>query len=256
MAEGPVPRKRESDWDWFLTCLRMVPLALVAVPLLYVISALTLGWNVHCSLHHYSDCSDATSATDAIPMLIGIELLVVPLTAFAATRWRIGAGRIELLCAGKAQLILPLLMAATLAGLFCYLIWSWSLPQAAFGPDQFGLTRWLSLVLLAAFVWFWLPLFPRLTATLAGVFAGPALFAAIGYVLFPSFLMQGQLDDIPQYYDGGSRALLLMPIAVVPVLALFPLPFVPGPKFHAFLTGGVFFLTALVGRALVRSWAL
>ena len=50
---------------------------------------------------------------------------------------------------------------------------------------EIGLLRWLGVVLLAGFTWVWLPLFPRVTATLAGMIAGPALFAIIGYSFFP-----------------------------------------------------------------------
>ena len=60
-------------------------------------------------------------------------------------------------------------------------------PQAVFGPElEFGLLRWLGIVLAAGFAWVWMPLFPRITATLAGMFAGPALFAIIGYTFFAS----------------------------------------------------------------------
>ena len=36
----------------------------------------------------------------------------------------------------------------------------------------------------AAFTTVWLPLFPRITATLAGMIAGPALYAIVGYSFF------------------------------------------------------------------------
>ena len=118
--------------------------------------------------------------------LPGIELAIVPLTAVAASRLRFGVDRILALRGSRVGPWLPLLMAASLFGLVAYLVWTWMSPQAAFGSLlEFGRLRWLGLVLLAGFTWVWRPLFPRVTATLAGMIAGPALFAVIGYSFVP-----------------------------------------------------------------------
>ncbi len=118
--------------------------------------------------------------------LPGIELAIVPLTAVAASRLRFGVDRILALRASRVGPMFPLLMAASLFGLVAYLVWTWMSPQAAFGSLlEFGWLRWLGLVLLAGFTWVWLPLLPRVTATLAGMIAGPALFAVIGYSFVP-----------------------------------------------------------------------
>ncbi|MCY4620093.1 MAG: hypothetical protein OXD50_16295 [Chloroflexi bacterium] len=122
----------------------------------------------------------------------GIELVVVPLIAIAAARWRWGADRILTLRWSGAVYFLPALMCASLVGLITYLLWSWMTPLTTVGPNEFGLVRWLGTALAALFVVLWLPLFPRITATLAGMIAGPALLALVGYSFSGSFM---QIDS-------------------------------------------------------------
>lgn len=114
----------------------------------------------------------------------GIELTVIPLVAVGAARCtRLLDRLLSLRWTGIAP-FLPLLMAGSLVGLIAYLVWSWTTPLTTVGPDEFGVLRWLGTALAAAFAIIWLPLFPRITATLAGMIAGPALFAVIGYAFF------------------------------------------------------------------------
>ncbi len=121
--------------------------------------------------------------------LPGVEFVIVPLAAIAAARWRVGADRLIALRASRIGPGLGLLMAAALVGLVAYLHWSWSSALTTTGPaPEFGLVRWLGTALAAAFTVVWLPLFPRITATLAGMIAGPALFAMIGYTFFGSHM--------------------------------------------------------------------
>ena len=112
----------------------------------------------------------------------GVELVIVPLAAIAAARLRFGADRVLALRASRVGPMFPLLMAASLLGLLSFVVWTWVTPWTVFGaqPD-FGVLRWLGIVLAAGFTWLWMPLFPRITATLAGLFAGPALVAIIAY---------------------------------------------------------------------------
>ena len=116
----------------------------------------------------------------------GIELTVLPLVAIGAARRPRSADRLLSLRWTGINPFLPLLMAASLVGLLAYLAWSWSTPLTAVGPDEFGVIRWLGTALTATFAFIWLPLFPRVTATLAGMIAGPALFAVVGYAFFAS----------------------------------------------------------------------
>ena len=136
--------------------------------------------------------------------LPGIELAIVPLTAVTASRLRFGVARILALRASRVGALLPLLMAASLFGLVAYLVWTWMSPQAAFGSLlEFGWLRWLGVVLLAGFTWVWLPLVPRVTATLAGMIAGPALFAIIGYSFFGSCMPEHVPGGIERSYAAG-----------------------------------------------------
>ena len=149
--------------------------------------------------------------------LTGIELTIVPLSAIAAAWLQPGADRIRAIRETPVSPHVPLLMAAALVGLIAWLVWSWHLPQASFGPDGFGYARWLGTALAAAFTIFWLPLFPRLTAMLAGMIAGPAVFAGLGYLFFESFLTRPPEDcyesDCVLY--GISLSLLALAIGFV-----------------------------------------
>ena len=156
-----------------------VALVVVGIAVTYTFGLFLAAGGVHNFLHHFPEGSSHSRLT-------GIELAIVPLSAIAAAWLRPGADRIRALRETWAGPWLPLLMAATLVGLCTWLVWSWLLPQASFGPDQFGYARWLGTALAAAFTIFWLPLFPRLTAILAGMIAGPALIAGIGYIFFGS----------------------------------------------------------------------
>ena len=128
--------------------------------------------------------------------LPGIELAIVPLAAIAAARLRFGADRILALRASRVGPLLPLLMAASLFGLAAYLVWTWVTPRTVFGAEpDFGVLRWLGTVLAAGFAWLWMPLFPRVTATLAGLFAGPALVAIIAYPFMGSCVSFESLHD-------------------------------------------------------------
>ena len=90
--------------------------------------------------------------------LTGIELTTVPLSALAAAWLQPGADRIRAIRETPVSPRVPLLMAAALVGLIAWLVWSWYLPQAAFGPEQFGYARRTGTALAAAFTIFWLPL--------------------------------------------------------------------------------------------------
>ena len=163
-----------SDAEEFLEGLSWILLVPIVVSVIYVFG-LSLGAAGVDEILHSG-------------LLTGIELTIIPLSAIAAAWLRPGADRIRALRETRAGPYLPLLMAGTLVGLIAYLVWSWLLPQASFGPDGFGYARWAGTALAAAFTIFWLPLFPGLTAILAGMIAGPALFAGLGYLFFESFL--------------------------------------------------------------------
>ena len=97
---------------------------------------------------------------------------------------------------------LALLMAVALVGLIASFMWSRVAQLITLGPiPEVGLVRWLGAALAAAFTIVWLPLFPRVTSTLAGMIAGPALFAVLGYSFFGSYIQ----DSSPRS-DGPALA--------------------------------------------------
>lgn len=122
----------------------------------------------------------------------GVEFFAFVFATGAAAWLRPCAGRIRALRDSWLGPFLPLLMAASLAGMSVYLIWSGQFPQAEFGPDPFGFARWLGTILAIAFPFIWLPLFPRLTAILAGMIAGPAVVAIFGHLFLESLLGNGE----------------------------------------------------------------
>ncbi len=125
-------------------------------------------------------------------LLARVELLAFAVAAVAAARLQPRADQIRMLRETALGALLPLLMASSLVGLCAYLIWSGQHPQSGVGPDSFGYTRWLGTALAIAFPLFWVLLFPRVTAILAGMIAGPALFALFGYAFFESLLGNGE----------------------------------------------------------------
>ena len=146
--------------------------------------------------------------------LPGIELTILPFAAIAAARLRLGADRIPALRASRVGFLLPLFMAASLFGLGAYLVWTWGLTRTEYEPEpEFGRLRWLGIVLIASFTWAWMPLFPRITATLAGMIAGPALFAIVGYTFFGACM---QADDAVSFERMVIQAFLVsIPATIV-----------------------------------------
>ena len=183
--------------------LGWVALVLVLVALVLLFSGYLAGRGIDEILH--------PPPWERRAPLTGIELTIVPLSAIAAAWLRPGADRIGAVCETRAGPALPLLMAVALAGLVAYLAWTWLQP-VDFGPDRFGSVRWLGTGLAAAFTIIWLPLFPRLMATLAGMIAGPAIFAGIGYTFFNSFLTSPPLSP----YEA-CPLILVFPILAVQI---------------------------------------
>ncbi len=197
-------------------------------------------------LHHWEEASAPRP---------GIELLIVPLAAIAAARWRIAGNRLIMLRAGFLGPCLPWMMVAALVGLSAYLGWSWSTPLTTFGPDEFGVVRWLGAALAAAFTFFWLPLIPNVTATLTGMIAGPALFAIIGY----SFFGDCMLAPIPPDEGAAAALAVLIALGAAALWALGALPLLQSlrldesqptegqPIYHAVWTGVVMLAFAVIG---------
>lgn len=164
------------------------------------------------------------------PLLAGVEFAAIPLTAIAAAWLRLGTDRIQTVRATWVGPFLPLLMAASIVGLLAYFTWSNQHLQYEHGPDGFAFTRWVGTALAAAFAVIWLPPFPRITSILAGMIAGIAIFALIGYLFFESSLSHGDECALgPFLYSvlailigfsflSGLGWLKLAPLCVTPAL--------------------------------------
>ena len=206
--------------ELFLERLGWVLLALIMYFIALYFGMTLVGWGIW-GIEEMLGESFSYWSCKCRPLLPGIELTIVPLSAIFAAWLRPGADRIRALRETRAGPWLPLLMAAALAGLCAWLVWSWHLPQASFGPDQFGYARWLGTALAAAFTIFWLPLFPRLTAILAGMITGPAVSASIGYIFFGSspILMRFEGSDGP-CSGGGCHILAFLVVTGLSLLLL------------------------------------
>ena len=130
-------------------------------------------------------------------------LLVIPLATIAAVAARRLAphqprpqGRSTNLVESSTPW-LPWRGAAVAVAAMGFLAWSWAPPQTLVGPSEFAVARWFGTAVVAGATYLGMIFFPRLTASLAGAVAGPALFAVVGYILFPSLMRdaQGHLAD-------------------------------------------------------------
>ncbi len=106
------------------------------------------------------------------------------------------------------------MMAASLSAVSVYLVFIWTSPLAVLGPPpEFGPLRWLGVLLLAGFAWYFMPLLPRVAATLAGMVAGPALFAIVGYLFVPECMPEySRLAGDRSYAGSFGASLLALPI--------------------------------------------
>lgn len=147
----------------------------VALPLSWFGGVLMGGAGIHHTLHTYSP-------------LRGIELLALPPAALAASRLGWGAEALAAARASRAGPLLPLLGAALLIAVFWYIVWWWGPHGDQDLYHSYPVQRSIGAALLAGVGYGGMILFPRLTAAMAGAFAGPALFAIVGYILFPSFM--------------------------------------------------------------------
>ena len=235
----------------------MAPLVVVLIAVMWTLGMNLGGSGVHDLLHPWAiswsqdlwPVEYSSYLGIDTPTLPGIELIVVPLTAIAAAKLRLGTKRVASLHEGGFRLFLPVLMAASLVGVTAYLVWSWGLPQADYGPDEFGFLRWLGAALLALFTWFWWPVFPRVTAKLAGMIGGPVLFAGFGYLVFADVI-----KNDPIGYCEGSCAFWVM-LTLLAVFALELCLLVSqrlwlSPGAHAVWTGALMAALAALGTTM------
>ena len=177
----------------------------------------------------------------------GIELVLFPLAAAIAAIVRPRLGVLETLRA-RVGPALPLLAAAVLAALLCYLAWTWLLPGSWYRPE-----RLLGAALVASAGVAGSVLFPRHTTVLAGAIAAPALFTA-AVIAFPG-LLHDPVDEAWKEEParrlvlsaGGGVSLLLLAASVRPRLR---------PGRERVRAGWMWFLPRLAGRIRLRRHAL
>lgn len=148
----------------------------------------------------------------------------------------------------------PWVGAALAFAVIAFVVWSWAPPQTLVGPREFGVARWVGTALLAATAYLGMIFFPRLTAAMAGAVAGPALFAVVGYILFPS-LMQD-----PEGRLVGTLVTASVVVATLVVTAaLFAITFSERlrrhPLSYAVWTGALTFCLAVSGTFNGTSWS-
>ena len=192
-------------------------LTLVMLAVMFFIGMYYTTWGIdnilHLPRHGYRD--------DFLPIfyyasLPGIELVAIPLAAVFVGRVRVRPRWFRSLSLTDLSPWLPLLMATTLVVLIAYILFSWSVfSDATIFGLEFGVFRWLGTALTVAFTVIWLPRFPRLMVSLAGVIAGPALFALLGYALFDSLLTQPQIDYTSVQLSTMVRAFFVPPSAAI-----------------------------------------
>lgn len=142
-----------------------------------------------------------------------IWFAIVPLAAVAARWSRFGADRLLALRSSRIKPWLPLLMAVSLFGMA---VWFHATGMVSVPPEfeaehRYDILNWLAVVLAGAVTWLWLPLFPRITATLAGMCAALALIAFVVHPLFGScWATYDPTSEAP------SQAILLIVLFVCP----------------------------------------
>ncbi len=179
--------------------------------------------------------------------LKGIELLLIPLTAYVVARWSVGSDRFRR-WARDIGPMRPILFFATMLAVLVYFLFSVQEPMVSFGPDHFGVPRWFGALLLVLFTWLWQPLFPRTIANLAAMVVGPTAIAVFGYAFFDSYARYFYYEAC----DGCELRGVLLAILVMLVEA--PLLFISSPRAHAIWTGTVMTCTALFGLAWLSAW--
>lgn len=141
---------------------------------------------------------------------------------------------------------LPWVGAAVAFAVICYLAWSWLPPQTLVGPSQFGVVRWAGTALVAGVGYLGMIFFPRLTASLAGAVAGPALFGVVGYILVPSF-MRGPERPLADILAIGSIVGVFLTVTAMPFLIAFSQRVRVHPLSYAVWTGALTFWSAVFG---------
>ncbi len=179
--------------------------------------------------------------------LKGIELALMPLTAYVVARWDVGPHRIRQ-WVWEMDWVAPVALFVSMLAVLVYFLFSLVEPMVSLGPDQFSVPRWFGALMLVLFTWLWQPLFPRTIANIGAMVVGPTAIAVFGYAFFDSYARYFYYEAC----DGCELRGVLLAILVMLVEA--PLLFISSPRAHAIWTGTVMTCTALFGFAWLSAW--
>ncbi len=223
-AETDGPFGWLAEWGWLVDWVGTAVLLFIAAGAMGVAFLLLFVAGIHHMFNDYPywTFDPETGEYSWILLLPHIDFVAIPLAAIAAAWLRWGSDWIAAPGepgASLARPLFPLLGAAVLCAVLWY--WGWWVlnPHDLLGIHPlFGVQRWISVALMAGVGYAGMMLFPRLTASMAGAVAGPALFALVGYTLFPSFMQdpEGRLADmLTDIFGWGALA-----VAIAAILAM------------------------------------
>lgn len=238
-----------AGWGWLVDGLATAVLVFVAVGVMGTAAAHLLGRGIDNTLteYYYWVLDPETGQYSGGLLLTHIDFVAIPLAAIAAAWLRWGAEWIAAPGERPARPLFSLLGAAVLCAVFSYWGW-WGLnPHDLFGiHPQFGVQRWISVALMAGVGYVGMMLFPRLTASMAGAVTGPALFALVGYTLFPSLMEDpvGRLADVLSYvFLWGALAVAIAAVLTMVVYKRLR----RHPLSYALWTGALMLCLAVAG---------
>ena len=172
-------------------------LTLFTAVLLWLSAILVLDLGVDGLIHRIDEeypsplrVNPVTGIEERVWMRYGVELLIVPVAALAAACFGSARAKIARLQSSAVRSFLPTMAIGALILIFWgHILQSWQTYEIGWGPvPEFAVARWFGALLVGAFAFVLAALFPRVAGILAGMIGGPALFAVIGYGLFPSFM--------------------------------------------------------------------
>ncbi len=201
-------------------------LTLFTAVLLWLSAILVLDLGVDGLIHRIDEeypsplrVNPVTGIEERVWMRYGVELLIVPVAALAAAVFGSVRAKIARLQSSVVRPFLPAIAIAALILIFYgHILQSWQTSDMDGGPvPEFAVARWFGALLAGAFAFVLAALFPRVAGILAGMIGGPALFAVIGYGLFPSFMSPVETMASDMASTGAFPVVLVA--TLVPVLS-------------------------------------
>ncbi len=145
-------------------------------------------YGLNLAISGAENIAHAPRALGNIRLLANIEPAVFVLATIVIGRFHPRADTIRALRDTAIGPFLPILMGVSFAILVWFVGSAPDYGEAGIGIDDFLITHSPGIVLAVAFPLIWMPLFPRMTAILAGLIAGPLIFAMFGHWFFEESL--------------------------------------------------------------------